>query len=132
MLKILIFLFIAAVNTVKVEAKGKVIPDDRVQNCQGPKVELNEIAHGNIVDADLDFLVSDEENVILNGSLTFKMDIQQGYFVRITGEKLDQGDWHRKTIKNMQDACFDLFNPLDLFYPYFRDFKQCPYQPGVR
>lgn len=124
-------LAIFVVNFPQVFGNAKCIPDERVQTCKGPKLGKGDIAHGTIADVDLDFLVDDDENVILNGTITFKADMEDQSTVIITGEKYEQGDWHRRLVKVLQNVCFDLFNPIDIFYQHFKDQKQCPYKSGV-
>jgi hypothetical protein len=120
------------VFVTEIVSNGKVIPDDRVQVCDGPKLRHGEPAKGKIFNADIDFVITDEENVLLNGSLIAIKNVDKEWFVRITGEQLIQGDWHTRTVKVLQDPCYDLFNPLDIFYSYFKDLPRCPYEPGVR
>lgn len=85
-------------------------------------------------DVDLEYLVDDDENVSLNGTITMKINAGgDGYksSLVISGEKYELSGWHRRTVKVLQDICFDLFNPVDMFYPYFKDMKRCPYKAGV-
>jgi hypothetical protein len=128
MLKILL---IATIFIHKVIGIGKIIPDDRTQYCNGPHLRQGEPAVGNFSEVDIDFLVSDDETtVIVNGTVTFTKHVKE-ISLRATGEQLLQGDWHLRIVKQMQDACFDLFNPLDIFYPFYKNQKRCPYKPGV-
>lgn len=123
------FLF-STILVVEVFGRGKIIPDDRMQYCNGPPLKPGEPARGNFSIVDLDYLVTDDEVVSINGTVT-TTKFTSKLRIRSTGEQLLQGDWHPRSVKVMEDACFDLFNPLDIFYPYYKDQQRCPYNPGV-
>lgn len=125
------FLTIFIIFLYKVSGRVKIIPDERTQYCEGPRLKRGEPAVGNILITDIEFLVSDDEKVTLNGTVTFTKNLDNKIFVKNTGEQLLQGDWHPRWVKVLQDACFDFFNPLDIFYPFYKDQKRCPYKPGV-
>jgi hypothetical protein len=124
-------LILIIVSFYEVIGKTKVIPDERVQYCDGPPLGSGQPLVGNITTIDADFLVSDDEKVSLNGTVLFKKNIDGNFVIKYSGEQLLLGDWHLKLVKVQQDACIDLFNPVDVFYPFFQDKKRCPLQPGV-
>lgn len=128
-----IFLTIILYFTIKVLANIRVIPDDRVQYCHSDeKLREGEIAYGNITDIDLNYVLIDENTIVINGTMTFKIDIEQPTFSTLfSGEQFEGTDWHKRLDHLIRDNCEDLFSPTSMYYPYSKDLKKCPFKPGV-
>lgn len=112
-------------------SKVRIIPDERYQLCDGPKLGKGDVARGKGVDIDVDYQLPDENTVIVNGTYTFKISINSPLFIRITGEKYELAGWHRRLVQTITDACKELFDPMKMYYPYFKNQKRCPLKAGV-
>lgn len=133
MLTIFIVLSILKVYNV-VNGKVRIIPDERFQYCEEDSKKLGEgeIAYGNITDVDIAFILEDENTVFIQGALNFKMRIDRPTsHVLIEAYKFDMGQWHKRNEQEVRDCCEAAFSPLGMYYPFFKDFKRCPLEPGV-
>lgn len=109
----------------------KVIPDDYLTTCEDKTLKAGEIFSGNFADVNITFDLQNDNKMKIIGGITFKTEVKTPLFVLITGEKLIQGEFQKKLTKTVVDGCFDLYNPTDIFYSYFKDKPKCPLQPGV-
>lgn len=126
------FSTILLIFIVKIGARLVIVPDERFQPCDGSKeigpgekLELNGFVY------DAEYILLDDLNVIVNGTYTFKTNVNAPWSVRVIGEKFERGKWTQRVVKNMYDACYDFFNPMDIFYTNFKTFQRCPYKKGV-
>lgn len=114
-------------------AKVRLIFDERYQPCDGPKLGSDEKAILNGLDIDVEFYMpeDDESVMIANGSWTFKTNVESPWYISVTGEKFEMGEWHKRVVQTVDDACKELFNPVGMYYPFFKKQKRCPLKPGV-
>lgn len=112
--------------------KFLVIPEERFVPCEdGTPLDEDRILNLQQFSVDTDFLLLDDNKIMLNGTVTFNTRIEAPWSVLLVGEKLERGVWTQKVVKNMRDACYDFFNPMDIFYINMKTFQRCPYEKGV-
>lgn len=108
-----------------------IVPDDKIQYCEGKKVELGEIVKGNGSEFDIEFELIDEKTARIKGFMRMLVNGTPPVSARFTGEQFDVGAWNRRVIKTYTDVCKDFYDPLDVYYDYFKDQPQCPLNENV-
>lgn len=124
-------LLIVSALHLSVGYKTALIPDERFQPCDGPELGRGEPLELKGITINTDYVLLDDNKCMLNGTWTFKTRITSPWSVKIIGEKLERGVWTQRGVKNMKDACYDLFNPMDVFYTNLKTMKRCPLEKGV-
>jgi hypothetical protein len=109
----------------------KIVPDDKIQYCEGDKVQLGELVKGNGSEFDIEFELIDEQTSRINGFMRMIVNGTPPVAARFSGEKFEMGEWHRRVIKTYSDVCHDFYNPLDVYYDYFKDQPHCPLSENV-
>lgn len=130
---LLILIETKLISVVKFGRRVRIVPDEHFQYCTDQKSSGEILLRGNITEFAVEYLVDDDEVITFSGNITFliPISVKPATSVIISGEKYRQNGWHLMAIKNLQDTCFDFFNPTDIFYPYTKDLKRCPYEAGV-
>lgn len=109
----------------------KVFPDDTLSTCDGINLKPGELYNGTMFNVNMTFDLQEDNTVLMTGGFFWKVKIDKPFWMRVTGDKLTQGQYTTKATKTNLDGCFDLFNPLDVFFNYFKEQKRCPLKPGV-
>lgn len=109
----------------------KIFPDDTFATCDGINLKVGEVYNGTMANINMTYDLQEDNTILMTGGYYFKVKVDKPFFMRVTGEKLIQGQYVAKVIHTNLDNCSDLFNPLGMFYTYFKDKKRCPLQPGV-
>lgn len=131
-----IFTILTSFFTIIILVTGnfRIIPDERYQYCDESAKFLREgdIVYGNITDVDISYIMIDENSVVINGTVTFIIPIEQETFsTMIVAEKFEMGEWHKRHEHVIMNSCKEIFNPLGMYYPYSKDLPRCLYEPGV-
>lgn len=130
-MKLIYFLFFTLTFSIcSADSNYLLIPDERFIPCDGTDIGRNPLDLQGLT-IDLDFILLDNNKIMLNGTCTFKTTVEAPWNILINGEKLERGQWTQRIVKNMKDACNDLFNPMDVFYSNMNTFQRCPMEKGV-
>lgn len=129
--KVSVFLFTVLI-LIRISHFYKIIPDERIATCDGEYVKEGEVYIGNAGNVSGEFILEIDNRIRMVGGLHIKEEIDSPFFYKLVAEKLlPDGQWALKFTKTAFDACKDFFNPADVYYPFFKDKKRCPWPPGV-
>lgn len=128
----ILFVSVSILLILGTSARLRVIPEEHFESCEGGD-SSGFHRSGDLIDFYNEYILDDNDKVIINSNLTFKVPItlKEKLFVRIVGHQFYMGTWQKRFVNTMSDTCNDVFNPLDIHYPYFKDFKRCPWDTDV-
>lgn len=125
-----VVIFILFCSIARISGRLRAIPEERFENCDdSPSEGFHRLT--NITDSYVEFDLKENGKVDINANFSYRVPVEETLFIRIRGHQYVMGTWQLRFTHTITDACKNFFDPVDIVYPYTKDFPRCPWDKDV-